>query len=248
MSRFTPFVGVVALLLGVTACSSGDDTTTNSGAAVTNTSAATTSVQSTAPDTTTPAMPMQTPLHAGTVYGVGRAPIGRPLQFTNQVEGVYGRPGPGQLTLSTDRAGNDVVVSVTDLAAARAFIDPLTDISHLSSVPNDLTTPVNADFFAYFRALPAVTLGQVTDTTIAGHPASTATYTVGDIDGGAPCFGVDRGNCLVTLAVPAAQWISTFWSGDTGTLTVVDIDGQQVLVQHTNAPGAAETAASLVLR
>jgi len=260
-------IGIVAAFTLVAACSD-DSTDTASTAAATTAAAATVPVvtdpQTTdAPATTEavlPVLPIGQPLTAGSSYRLAKSVIGRAMQFTNPTDGTFGVSGPGGFFVSADQAGLEPLVGVFDLMESRAFIDSLIDLGATTSTPprpgalsdadaaalTAATETPPADYLAYFAALPGVETGEVTTTEFAGHPATAMTWSFGAFDGGHPCFGSTRGNCVVTLWF-AVGAVASYWTGDAGTTYVIDIDGRTVVVEVRDRPGAQQTADSVVI-
>jgi len=217
-------------------------------------SSTTTGVPSDASRPVPPALPIFQPLTAGTSYRVARSVIGRSLQFTNPTDGTFGFPNPAGFVVSVDAAGAEPLVAVVDLAALRVFTDPLVDVEAISADGVAALTAATAtpptDFLAYFAALPGVEAGEVTTAEFAGLPAKAMTWRFGAFDGGHPCSGAARGNCVATTWLDDAYrngWISTYRIGDVGTTYVIDIDGKTVVVEVQDRPGAQQTADSIVI-
>jgi hypothetical protein len=171
--------------------------------------------------------------------------LGRAVQVTNTVDGAFAINGRGGFALTSDQLGTELLVGVVDLATATVLDDPLADANTFDPGAGG-TSPAPTDVFAYLSTLPGMEIGEPVDTTFAGHPASMATWKVGTFEGGHPCFGSDRGNCVLTFFLPAG-WLSTYWSGDAGTTYVLDIDGQVIVVEVQDRPGAKEIAESIVI-
>jgi len=192
-----------------------------------------------------PALP-RGPLQGGVTYRVPRsAVLGRYVQFTNTVEGATSLAGPGGFVVASDAELFEVLLSVVDLSSVRFFTDLLAD-AH--AIPDDAgltqaTTEPPEDFFAYFAALPGVVAGPLTDAEIAGRPAKAMTWRFDEFEGGFPCGPAPACVNVGWIGV----FISSYWAGNSGTTYLVDLDGQQVLVEVRDVPGAQEAADSLVI-
>jgi len=207
-----------------------------------------------------PSLPVGQPLTDGTSYRMARSVIGRSLQFTNPTDGAFGVSGPGGFFVAADQAGTEPLLGVFDLMKSRAFTDALIDLGTATTRPprpgaladadaaalTAATETPATDYLAYFAALPGVEAGEVTTTEFAGHSAKVMTWRFGAFDGGYPCFGSARGNCVVTLWFEVGV-VASYWTGDAGTTYVLDIDGTTVVVEVPDRPGAKEAADSLVI-
>ena len=146
--------------------------------------------------------------------------------------------------LTADEIGFEPMIGAFALAEARYFTDPLVDAyTMLDEQLTAATTEPTSDFLAYFAALPGVEAGEVTDAEFAGHPARMMSWTFGEFEGGVPCG--PGGNCV--NAMWFSGWISTYFAGDAGTTYVIDIDGETLVVEVRDSPGAQEAADSLVI-
>ena len=208
--------------------------------------AATEPAETDAPAEPATPLPQQKPLHSGTLYKAGKNVIGRGLQFTASVDGSLGFSALGYFGVTLDRLGTELLVGVTDLQQARVFLDPASDLGALDGTAalDDATAPAPDDFLAYFASLPGVVATPVVDDEIAGLPARSLTYTVGQVEGSEPCFGVDRGGCLLATYLPIGV-VTTYWEGDSGTMYVVALDDRSIAVDVSDRDGASELAASL---
>ncbi len=210
----------------------------------------------TPPPTSSANEPTSTPLsrgqslETGTTYRVGRLAIGRPVEFRNVIEGAWGFTSAGAFAVAGSRVLGEVpLVVVFDAAKLRVMNDPYVDAGTLTDVASvkAASAPVadGFDIITYFGSLPGVEIGDVQETTFAGRPARMASWSIASIEGGHPCFGSSRGNCLVTGAVLA--WVSAYTAGDSGILYSLDVDGVSVIVEVRDRPGAREIADSIVI-
>lgn len=236
---------------GTTASSTGPSIDSAPAAATTDpatTDPATMSTQSIAPEPEAEATPLPQlkPLRSGKLYKAGRNVIGRSLLFTASVDGSLGFSVLGYFGVTLDRLGTELLVGVTDLTQARVFLDPAGDLGALDGPPalDGATTPAPQDFLAYFASLPGVVAGPVEDSELAGLPARSMTYTTGDVVGAQPCFGVDRGGCLLATYLPIGV-VTTYWAGDSGTIYVLELDDRSIVVDVSDRAGASELATSL---
>jgi hypothetical protein len=146
--------------------------------------------------------------------------------------------------LTADEIGFEPIVGGFDLSKTRFFIDPLVDAYNmLDDELTAATTEPTTDFLAYFAALPGIEAGEVSDVEFAGYPARAMSWTFGAFEGGVPC--APGGNCVNAMWFPG--WISSYVSGDAGTTYVLDIDGQTLIIEVQDRPGAQEAADSLVI-
>ena len=241
-----------SLLVATVACGSDSNDSSSSNGA-TSSVAATDPATTDAPAPTTtelvPAAPQLRPLDAGGTYRLGKGVIGRSMSFTTFVDGTFAYLANGFFGATLDKTGTEVLMSVTDLARARVFTDPVADLDSLNATSqlDASTTAAPSDFLAYFATLPSVIVGPIETTEFAGFPARSMSYSVGSFDGGFACFGSDRGACLLSIYVQNSGVVQTYWDGDSGTLYELTIDGRTVLVDVSDREGAAETAASLVI-
>ena len=178
--------------------------------------------------------------------------LGRSIQFTNPDEGIEGQWDRGGFVLtSSAETGNQLLVGAVHLARARVFTDPLVDASALpdDGVLTAATSEPPADYLAYFAALPGIEVGEVRDTEFAGQPARAMSWTFGALERGSPC--VLGEHCVNTIWFPGTRRdggrISSYTSGDAGTTYVFDLDGETVVVEVQDRPGAQEVAESLVI-
>jgi hypothetical protein len=248
----------VTLTIAAAGCGSDDDAAAADAASTdpAGTEPVSTSIEPTtpaatdAPPTTAlpPALPNGQPLTAGTTYRVGRSVLGRSMTFTPAIDGTLAMAFDGFFGSSTDALGTEVLVGITDLSGARTFPDPSIDVSvdPGSDALDAATVPAPDDFLAYFAALPYVTVGAVETTVFGGFPARSMTYVVDTVETGSPCFGSDRGACLLSLYLPP-RVLANYWAGDSGTFYEVTIDGGTFLVEVTDREGAAETAAGIAI-
>ena len=242
-------------LIGLITASCSDDESSNGTSATTGAPVTTAAPDTTAPSTTTaapstteglpPALPNGQPLEAGVTYRVPASTLGRSMQFTNAVDGALAVAGEGGMALTADQTGFQVLLVVADYSKVRFFTDPLVDAYSLQGV-EALTAATNeapADFFAYFASLPGVVTGPITDAEIAGRPAKAMTWSFGVFEGGFPCGPAQA--CV--NAAWLGNWVSSYFEGNSGTTYLLEIDGQQVLVEVQNLPGAQDVADSLVI-
>ena len=202
-----------------------------------------------ATDVVLPGLPIAEPLPAGTSYRIGRAVLGRGIQITNPVEGAWPQWDTGGFVLTASADASQLLIAAVELTKARVFTDPLVDAYSLLDVDalTAATSEPPADFLAFFAALPGIEAGEVTDTEFAGQPARAISWTFGAFEGGSPCR--PSGNCVNTVWFPGTRrdggWISSYTSGDAGTTYVLDFDGQIVIFEVQDRPGAQEAADSL---
>lgn len=184
----------------------------------------------------------------GTTYRVAKSALGVTVLYTHTVDGVSAFSGNGWFGASLDQFGTELLVGMADLTKARIFSDPSADLNLLQdpAAIAAATTPVPDDFLAYFSTLPFVTVGPIEEVEFLGLPGRSMTFETGPVEQGFPCFGVDRGNCLLTLYLPT-ELVQNYWEGDSGTLYELVIDDRKVLVEVTDREGAAETAAGIAI-
>jgi hypothetical protein len=256
-------------LLAATACGGGNstgpsDTLVVQGAAVTSTvsseapvdSAPGTSPAGTSPDDTSvagiakPATPRnETPLPAG-LYRTDKVagPI-VPVTFALPVDGLYTMTEEGFLGVYADAAELAQLVSVIQVDNNLAFTTPTIDFAGLADAAYgaSVTEPAPADLLAWLAARPGVTAGPIVESTIAGQPARSMTYSIGAFDGALPCYPDDQRACAATLFAPITGLGQVYLVGDTGTMFEVRLGGQRFAVDVSDRPRAAEIADSLQL-
>lgn len=198
-----------------------------------------------------PGMPIAKPLPAGTTYRIGRSVLRRSIEITNPLEGAWGQWDTGGFVLTSSSDGYEVLLAGLDLTKARFFTDPLVDANAFPDVAalTAATSEPPDDFLTYFAALPGVETDDISDTEFAGHPARALSWRFGAFEGGSPCR--PSGNCVHAVWFAGTRrdggWISSYTTGDAGTTYVLDLDGQTLIFEVQDRPGAQQAADSLVI-
>ena len=229
------------------------------GAAVTSTiatSAGTTPTVASAPVDTPavgssePATPRnETPLAAGT-YRTDKVvgPI-VPVTFDLPVDGLYTLAEEGFLGVHADAAGTEPLFSVIEVDNTLAFTVPtisfelLADQSYMESV----TEPAPVDLLAWLATRPGITAGPIVESTVAGQPARSMTYSAGPFDGAQPCVPDEPRACAATIFAPITGLAQFYFVGDSGTISELRMGGHRLAVDVLDRPRAAEIASSLEL-
>ena len=88
-------------------------------------------------------------------------------------------------------------MSVIDLGPARVFRDPTFDLGARGDAASwPRTDPAPDGYLAFVASRPKITAGTPTDTTFAGYPARSMTYTAGTVKRASSCVPDNPTPCL----------------------------------------------------
>ncbi len=189
-----------------------------------------------------------TPLSEGVRYAVPEFSEELSLQLASPVDGIIARSHTGFFGVYNDADALDVIVEIIELEHAEVFVEQTFDINNL---PNGdfspaMFAPVPAEVLDWFATRPGVSASELENTNLFGFPAQSLTYTIGEVDGGTPCFPDNEAACLGWFATSSV--IVVWLPGYSGTLYEVEVPGHELLVNVRDRPNAHEVLAELEIR
>ena len=98
------------------------------------------------------------------------------------------------------------------------------------------SSPLEGSYLDTFATLPGVTVGETTDSELAGIPARSMTYSFGDVEGGFECADTGK-RCIWAYWIEDASLAWFYNPGDSGTLYELDVAGQTVVVEVIDREG-----------
>ena len=155
---------------------------------------------------------------------------------------------PGFFGVATQASGDETLFYITDLSTATVFTNPFEDYAAIGRDNVQLfgaTQPIPGDYLEYFKALPGVTTGEITNTTFSGLPARSMSFTIGSNEGGHAIPPATE-PMLLTFFSPSGITY-TYTPGDSGTLYLFELASKPTLAEVTDYPGADVFFASFVL-
>jgi len=189
-----------------------------------------------------------TPLSEGVRYEVPNFADELWLQLTSPVEGIVGRSHPGFLGVYSDDPDDEpdsILVEILELQHAEVFVEQTFDINNLpnGNFSDEMFAPVPAGVLDWFATRPGVSASDVQNTNLFGFPARSLTYTIGEVEGGTPCFPDNEAMCLGWFATSS---VVVLWlPGHTGTLYEVKVPDHELLVNVQDRPNADEVLAGI---
>lgn len=212
------------------------------------TGADTTGADTTPGGSAEPATPRnETPLPGGTYRTDKVAGPIVPITFELPVDGFYTMAEEGFLSVMSDPSGSETLMTVTEVDNSLVFNTPTIAFDQLAdpAYTETVTEPAPTDLLAWLAGRPGVEAGPIVDTTVAGLPARSMTYSIGAFDGATPCVPDDDRACHATLSAPITGLAQLYFTGDSGTLSELHLGGHRFAVDVADRPLAAEVAESL---
>jgi hypothetical protein len=207
------------------------------------------------PPTTQPSAPAQgteqtllhgEPLEAGVRYRADAQIQGIEVVLTAPAVPLHAQASRRFVGVSTDAAGEDLVVAILPIAGLRIF--PSIDVEQ-ADLERDafgaVTDEAPIDIVAWLHDRPFLDVSPIDEyVPVGGQEGRGFTYEVGDLPDGARVCG----------PAPEEQCAATFWAagrsfhvaeGEAGQVVELDVDGQPMLVITRDDPAAAELVSTL---